>query len=60
MTETETPYQAVRAIRSEYVAKKLGAIRNHEYPELLTQLTAQPRLAEMMWYLQWTSMQAGG
>lgn len=60
MTVTETTYQAVKAIRSEYVAQKLGAIRNHEYPKLLAQLTAQPRLAEMLWYLQWISMQAGG
>jgi hypothetical protein len=57
---TETPHQTVGIIRPEAVADKLAAIRNHEYPELLAQITAQPRLAEMMWFLQYTSMQPGG
>src|ERR1017187_5438711 len=57
---TETTRQTVGIIRPEAVADKLAAIRNHEYPELLAQITAQPRLAEMMWFLQYTSMQPGG
>jgi AAA domain len=56
----ETTYQAVGAIRPEDVAKKLAAIRNHEYPVLLAQLADQPRLVEMMWFLQYTSTQPGG
>jgi AAA domain len=57
---TETTHQTVGIIRPEAVAVKLAAIRNHEYPELLAQITAQPRLAEMMWFLEYTSMQPGG
>lgn len=57
---TETAHQTVGIIRPEAVADKLAAIRNHEYPELLAQITARPRLAEMMWFLQHTSMQPGG
>jgi hypothetical protein len=60
MTKPETTYQAVGTIRPENVAKKLEAIRNHEYPEILAQLAARPRLAEMLWFLQYMSMQAGG
>ena len=60
ITKPETTYQAVGIIRPEDVAKKLAAIRNHEYPVLLEQLAAQPRLAELMWFLQYTSMQPGG
>jgi hypothetical protein len=60
ITKPETTYQAVGTIRPENVAKKLEAIRNHEYPEILAQLTARPRLAEMLWFLQYMSMQAGG
>ena len=57
---TETTYQAVGSIDAVAVAKKLEAIRNHEYPELLVQLAAQPRLPEMLWFLQYISMQPGG
>src|ERR1035441_2026328 len=57
---TETTRQTVGIIRPEAVADKLAAIRNHEYPELLAQITAQPRLPEIMWFLQHTSMQPGG
>jgi hypothetical protein len=57
---TETTYQSVGTIKPEAVAKKLAAIRNHEYPELLAQLAAQPRIPEMLWALQRFSMQPGG
>src|ERR1017187_7214850 len=57
---TETTRQTVGIIRPEAVADKLAAIRNHEYPELLAQITAQPRLPELMWFLQYISMQPGG
>ena len=56
----ETTHQTVGIIRPEAVADKLAEIRNHEYPELLAQITAQPRLPEMMWFLQHTSIQPGG
>jgi hypothetical protein len=57
---TETTYQAVGSIDAVAVAKKLEAIRNHEYPELLAQLAAQPRLPEMMVFLEYIAMQPGG
>src|ERR1035437_2236895 len=60
ITKPETTYQAVGTIRPENVAKKLDAIRNHEYPQLLAQLIDRPRLAEAMWFLQYMSMQPGG
>ena len=60
MTEAQSPQQFVRIVRPEKVAEKLQAIRNHEYPELLKQISAQPRLVEMMWFLQYVSMQPGG
>jgi hypothetical protein len=60
LTKPETTYQAVGTIRPENVAKKLEAIRNHEYPDTIAQLIANPRLAELLWFLQYMSMQAGG
>jgi hypothetical protein len=57
---TETNHQAIGTVRPQDVAKKLAAIRNHEYPELRAQLTSRPRLAEVMWFLQYMSMQPGG
>jgi hypothetical protein len=52
--------QTVGIIRPESLARKLAAIRNYEYPELLAQLEAQPRIIEMLWFLQYMSMQPGG
>jgi len=57
---TETAHQHIGIIQPEDVAKKLGAIRNHEYPELLEQLTTQPALAEVMYFLQYASRKPGG
>lgn len=47
-------------IRPELLAAKLAAIRNYEYPELAAQMTANPRLAEMLWFLQAMSLRPGG
>src|ERR1035441_4730526 len=47
-------------IRPELLAAKLAAIRNYEYPELLAQVTANPRLVEILWYLQAMSLRPGG
>jgi hypothetical protein len=56
MNETTT----IGIIRPEQVARKLAAIRNYEDPVQLDQITANPRLVEMLWFLQWESMQPGG
>ena len=57
--EIETPKGLVR-IRPELLAAKLAAIRNHEDPQLLKALTERPRLVEMLWFIQFVSMQPGG
>ncbi len=57
---TEKAHQLVLTIHPEHVAEKLRAIRNHEYPELLKQITDQPRLVEVMGFIQYVSMQPGG
>ena len=56
MSETRT----IGIIRPEAVAHKLAAIRNYECPELLRQITVNPRLVEMLWFIQYASMQPGG
>ena len=57
----EPPYPKGRTpIRPELLAAKLAAIRNYEYPQLLDQVTANPRLVETMWYLQAMSLRPGG
>lgn len=47
-------------IRPELVAGKLAAIRNHEYPEALQDIANNPRLVEMLWFIQAMSFQPGG
>jgi hypothetical protein len=47
-------------IKPETVARKLAAIRNRENLPALKQIEAQPRLVEMLWYLQAMSLQPGG
>ncbi len=47
-------------IRPETVAAKLAAAANHSQPELAAELAKQPRLVELLWFLQWHSMQPGG
>jgi hypothetical protein len=57
----EPSYPKGRApIRPELLAGKLAAIRNYEYPELLDQMTANPRLVETLWFLQAMSLRPGG
>lgn len=46
-------------IRPEILAGKLAAIRNHEYPELLKQITERPRLVELLWFIQAMSLRPG-
>ena len=47
-------------IRPELLAAKMAAIRNYEYPELLDQLSVNPRLAEILWFIQAMSLRPGG
>ena len=42
------------------LAAKLAAIWNYECPELLDQVTANPRLVEILWFLQAMSLRRGG
>jgi hypothetical protein len=63
MTEKtcEASYPKGRApIRPERLAAKLAAIRNYEYPETLERITKRPRLVELLWFLQFMSIQPGG
>lgn len=41
--------------RPELVAKKLNLIRNFEHPEILDEITARPRLTEVLWFLTFVS-----
>lgn len=52
--------QTIGVIRPEILARKWAAICNYEYPELLKQVQANPRLKEVLWFLQAMSMQPGG
>jgi hypothetical protein len=57
----EAAYPKGRApIRPELLAAKLAAIRNYEYPALLEEMTAKPRLVETLWFLQAMSLRPGG
>lgn len=47
-------------IRPEVVAAKLAALRNYDQPEILEQITKEPRLVELLWFIQWHSFQPGG
>jgi hypothetical protein len=51
--------QAFARICPEQVARKIEVIRNGEYPELLDQVEAAPRIVEALYFLQWVSMQPG-
>ncbi len=42
------------------VSNKLKAIRELREPKLAEQLNDEPRLAELLWFLQWRSHQPGG
>jgi len=47
-------------IRPEIVASKLAAAANLAEPALAEEFAAEPRRVELLWFLQWQSMQAGG
>lgn len=47
-------------IRPEIVASKLAAATNLTQPALANEFAKQPRLMELLWFLQWQSMQPGG
>ena len=47
-------------IRPETVARKLAAIYNYEHPKLLAEVQADPRLPELLWFVQYMSLQPGG
>lgn len=47
-------------IRPELLAAKLAAMRNHQNPELLRQVNDRPKLIELLWFLQFKSIQPGG
>lgn len=52
--------ETVSGIRIEHVAEKLRALRALEHPEAAHQLTEEPRLAELLLFVQWLSQQPGG
>jgi hypothetical protein len=47
-------------IRPDVIAAKLQAMDNLEYPELSDQVSANPRLIELLWFIQAMSMRPGG
>ena len=42
-------------IRAKMLAEKLASVRNFEHEDVLDQITAEPRLVEALWFLQWVS-----
>lgn len=48
------------SIRPELVAAKLKSARMREDPQLDDQIQEQPRLVEMLWFLQWMFTRPGG
>jgi hypothetical protein len=48
------------AIQPEVVAAKIAAINNFEQSKLMDEVAAQPRLIELLWFIQFMSMQPGG
>ncbi len=42
-------------IRPELVARKLESVRNFEHEDVLAEITDEPRLVELLWFLQWIS-----
>jgi hypothetical protein len=47
-------------IPPETIAAKLAAAANLSEPAFAALITKEPRLVELLWFLQWTSMQPGG
>lgn len=60
MNEQPVSSAGTGSIRPELLAAKMAAIRNLEYPAIAQQIDRRPRLAEMLWFLQWVSFQPGG
>jgi hypothetical protein len=52
--------QTLGPIRPESVARKLAAIYNYEHPKLLAEVQADPKLPELLWFVQYMSLQPGG
>lgn len=50
--------ESVPPIRPELLAAKIEKIQNFQFPELLDQLAHDPRLAEVLWFLQFISQPA--
>jgi hypothetical protein len=48
------------AIPPATIAAKLAAASNLTDPAFAEQIRKEPRLVELLWFLQWTSMQPGG
>jgi hypothetical protein len=42
------------------VANKLLAARQKNHPDVWAEMQAEPRYAELLWFIQWQSMQPGG
>jgi hypothetical protein len=47
-------------IPPEKVARKLAEVFSIGAPDIIKQLESEPRLVELMWYIQWHSMQPQG
>src|SRR4051794_16539126 len=47
-------------INPQLVAAKLAAIGNYEQPTIFEQISAEPRLVELLWFIQAMSIQPGG
>lgn len=48
------------SIKAERLANKLRAIFNMECPELHNQVQLEPRIPEMLWFVEWKFRQPGG
>lgn len=48
------------AIRPDLLAGKLAAIRRLEFPRFAARMESEPRLAELLNFIQWQSMQPAG
>ena len=50
----------VPAIPPELVARKLAAAASLQSPKLAARLKTEPRLVDLLWFIQWHSFQPGG
>lgn len=58
--KSKPPAWVTPGVDAVAVCDKLKAIRELREPQLAQQLNAEPRLAELIWFLQWQSHQPGG